>query len=71
MDVHRSTQTHADERRKTQTNTDKRRQTQTNADKRRRTQGKLRPVCGRTQLQDALDVRRLFKDFRDFWDVLY
>ena len=52
-DARRQTQKNADKHRQTQTNADKHRQTQTNADKRRRTQGKLRPVCGRTQLQDA------------------
>ena len=50
---HIRTQKHADARRQTQKNADKHRQMQTNTDKRRRTQGKLRPVCGRTQLQDA------------------
>ena len=47
------TETHGDTHRHTQTHTDARRRAQTHADERRRMQGKLRPVCGWMQPQDA------------------
>ena len=57
-------QMYTDECRWTQMHTDVRRRTQMHADVRRRMQGKLRPVCGRMQPQDA---RCLFKDFRTYY----
>ena len=63
-DAHRRTQMHTDAHR----HTDERRSMQTNTDAHRQKQGKLRLVCGRSNLKTRPDDRRLFKDFRD---VLY